>query len=79
MEFCLLINVKMPTVIDILTFMSRKNCILGLSEPEKAEFFIFYAYEHLKFELSMENFITSEPGIFYFLLTHSYLKFVKGS
>ena len=34
-----LINVKMPTVVGILTFMSRKNSILELSEPEiKAEF-----------------------------------------
>ena len=34
----MLINVKMPTVVGILTFMSRKNSILGLSEPKKAEF-----------------------------------------
>ena len=33
-----LINVKMPTIIAILTFMSRKNSILRLSEPEIAEF-----------------------------------------
>ena len=38
MTFFLLINVKMPTVVGILTFMSRKNSILCLSEPEKAEF-----------------------------------------
>ena len=37
MKFFLLINVKMPTVVGILTFMSRKNRILGLSEPAKAE------------------------------------------
>ena len=37
MKFLLLINVKMPTIVGILTFMSRKNSILGLSEPEKAE------------------------------------------
>ena len=35
MKFFLLINVKMPTTVDILTFMRRKNNILGLSEPEK--------------------------------------------
>ena len=29
------INVKMPTTVGISTFMSRKNSILGLSEPEK--------------------------------------------
>ena len=34
MKFFLLINVKMPTtvVVGILTFISRKNSILGLSE-----------------------------------------------
>ena len=36
-EIFLLINVKMPTVVGILTFMSRKNSILGLSESEIAE------------------------------------------
>ena len=30
-KFFLLINVKMPTVVGILTFMSRKNSILGLT------------------------------------------------
>ena len=35
MKFFLLINVKMPIVVDILTFMSRKNSILGLYGPEK--------------------------------------------
>ena len=35
MKFFLLINVKMPTTVGILTFMHRKNSILGLSEPEK--------------------------------------------
>ena len=38
MNFFLLINVKMPTVVGILTFMSGKNNILGLSELKKAEF-----------------------------------------
>ena len=35
MKFFPLINVKMPTVVGILTFMSKKNSILGLSEPAK--------------------------------------------
>ena len=35
MKFFLLINVKMPTIVGILTLMSRKNNILGLTEPEK--------------------------------------------
>ena len=34
MKIFLLINVKMPTIIGILTFISRKNSILSLSEPE---------------------------------------------
>ena len=35
MKFVLLINVKIPTIVGIVTFMSRKNSIPGLSEPEK--------------------------------------------
>ena len=38
MKFFLFINVKMPKIVGILTFMSGKNSILGLSEPKKAEF-----------------------------------------
>ena len=39
MKFFLLINVKIPSIVGILTIMSRKNSILGLSESEKkAEF-----------------------------------------
>ena len=33
MKFFLLISVKMPTSVGILTFMSGKNSILGLTEP----------------------------------------------
>ena len=36
MKFFLLINVKMPTTVGILTFMSEKNSILGISEHEKS-------------------------------------------
>ena len=40
MKFFLLMNVlKMPKIVGILAFMSRKNSSIGLSEPEKkAEF-----------------------------------------
>ena len=38
MNFFLLINVKMPTIVGILTFMSRIKSIIGLSESENAEF-----------------------------------------
>ena len=33
MNFFPLINVKMPTIVGILTCMSGKNYILGLTEP----------------------------------------------
>ena len=35
-KFFLLINVKMPTIVGILTLMRRKNSILGLSESIKS-------------------------------------------
>ena len=54
MKFFLLIDVKMPTVVAILTFMSGKNNTLGLSEPHRAEFLdIFYTFEHLKFHAQL--------------------------
>ena len=34
-KYFLLVNVEMPTTVGISTFMSRKNSILGLTEPEK--------------------------------------------
>ena len=37
MKFFLLIKVKMPTIVGILTSMSRKNSILCLSVPKNAE------------------------------------------
>ena len=36
MLFLQLINVKMPTVVGILTFMSRKKFMLNLVEHEKS-------------------------------------------
>ena len=44
MNFFLLINIKMPTIVGILTFMSRKNSILGLSEPKKKLNFLIFLY-----------------------------------
>ena len=35
-SFILLINVKMPTIVDILTFLSRINFMLSLVENEKS-------------------------------------------
>ena len=31
-------NVKMPTIVGILTFMSGENSMLGLSEPKHSRF-----------------------------------------
>ena len=54
MKFFLHIKVKMPIFVGILTFISGKKSILGLSEPKKAEFLdIFYTYEHLKFHAQL--------------------------
>ena len=36
LKFFLVINVKMPTTVGILTLVSGKNSILGLSEPKKS-------------------------------------------
>ena len=41
MKFFLLINVKMSTIISILTFMSRENNILGNLSLKKPTFTIF--------------------------------------
>ena len=56
----LLIDVKMTTIFGILTFMSGKNSILGLSEPKKPIFLIFLYLWTFKIscstELSMNKF-----------------------
>ena len=44
MKFFLLINVKMPTIVGILTFMSGKNNIPGLSELNKKLNFLIFLY-----------------------------------
>ena len=58
-DIFLLINVKMPNFVGILTFMSMKNSILGLSEPKQAIFFIFSYLSAFQIscsaELSMEK------------------------
>ena len=36
MKFFLLVNVKMRTIVGILTFMSGQNSILGLYEPKNS-------------------------------------------
>ena len=42
MDFFLRINIKMPTTVGMLIFMSTKNSILGLSESKNAEFMGFF-------------------------------------
>ena len=44
LKFFLLINVKMPTIVGILTFMSGQNSIQGLSEPKKKLNFLIFLY-----------------------------------
>ena len=44
LEIFLFINVKIPTIVGILTFVSRKNSILGLAEPEKMLNFMIFLY-----------------------------------
>ena len=54
MKFFPLINVKMPTIVGILTCMRGKNSILGLTEPnKKPNILVFYTYEHLKFHAQL--------------------------
>ena len=53
-DLFMLINDEMLTIVGILTFMSRKNSILGLSEPEKCCISLhFYTYEHYKFHIQL--------------------------
>ena len=55
MKFLLLINLKMPTIVGILTFISMKNSILGLSEHKKSWIsWYVYTYEHLKFHAQLK-------------------------
>ena len=44
MKFFLFINVKMPTIVGILTFISRENSIIGLSEHAKKMNFLMFLY-----------------------------------
>ena len=53
MNLFFLINVKMPTTVGILTVLSKKNNILGLSEPEKADFLYIFIL------MSIQNFMLS--------------------
>ena len=69
LKFFLLINVKMPTAVGILTCMSGENSIFGISEPKKGRIsWYFCPYEHLKFYRQTwveheKSFITSGPDL----------------
>ena len=53
-KFFRLVNVKIPTIVVISTFLSRKNSVLGLSEPEKCLIFLYsHTYEHLNFHAQL--------------------------
>ena len=56
----MLINITIPTVVSILTFMRRKNSILGLSEPENEFLDIFTLMSCTEHE---NCFIALGPGI----------------
>ena len=57
----------MPTIVGILTFISRINYRLWSSKPEISIYFGYFSiYEHLKFQAQLaeheKSFITSGPG-----------------
>ena len=56
MKIFLLINVKMPTIVGILTFMSRKNSILGSLEPKKKPNFLIF-FIHMPIQNFMLNWV----------------------
>ena len=41
-------NVKMPTIVGILTFMSGENSILGLSELKNVEFIDIFIFMNIQ-------------------------------
>ena len=53
-QIILLINVKMPTIVGILTFISRMNTISDSFKQEKIVIFQYFSfYEQLKFKSLM--------------------------
>ena len=56
MKVFMFLNVKMPTIVGILTCMSRKHSILGFSELEKCWIpGYFHTNEHLKFHAQLSG------------------------
>ena len=63
MKFIMLINVKMPTIVGILTFISMINTTSENLKARKVFIFQHFSfYEQLKFHAGHEkSFITSKP------------------
>ena len=55
MKFFLLINVKIPAIVGILTFMSGRNSLLSLFETKKAEFLDILYFCAFKISCSIES------------------------
>ena len=59
---------KMPTIVGIITFMSKKNSILGFTEPENAEFldilYLLAFKTSCSAELSMKTVLLSRVLMF---------------
>ena len=56
MKFILLMNVEMPTIVDILTFISRINTISeGFKARKVVIFHHFTFYEDLKFHAQLSR------------------------
>ena len=54
LKFILLINVKMPTIVGILTFISRINyCLMGFMQEFSADIGFFTIYEQFKFHAQL--------------------------
>ena len=56
LKFILLINVKMPTTVGILTFISKINCRLWCYEPELSVYFGYISiYEQFEFYAQLSH------------------------
>ena len=54
LKFILLVNVKMPTIVGILTFTSRINYSFLYFEPEFSTIFYYFSiYQQLKFHAQL--------------------------
>ena len=63
-KFILLLNVKMPTIVGILTFIDRINYhFLSFEQELSTIFHNFKIYEQLKFHASLNKFSNLEAGL----------------